>query len=56
METDNPSSYSWLLGKESNNDMPELLFKVINKICQIRGIATNELFSRLDKNQKDVLF
>jgi TatD DNase family protein len=55
VETDNPSSYSWLLGKESNSDMPELLFKVINKICQIREITTNELFSYLDKNQKYVL-
>lgn len=56
VETDNPSSYSWLLGKESNNDMPELLFKVINKICQIKKITTNELSSHLDKNQKYILF
>ncbi|AXA32932.1 TatD family hydrolase [Francisella adeliensis] len=56
VETDNPSSYSWLLGEESNNDMPELLFKVINKICQIKKITTNELFSHLDKNQKYILF
>lgn len=55
VETDNPSSYSWLLGEESNDGMPVLLFKVVEKICQIKRITKDEFLHHLEINQKHIL-
>ncbi|AJI53201.1 TatD family hydrolase [Francisella philomiragia] len=55
IETDNPSSYSWLLGKEQNDGMPTLLFKVIDKICEVKQISIDDFFKILDANQKNIL-
>lgn len=55
IETDNPSSYSWLLGKEQNNGMPSLLYKVIDKICLIKKISKEEFLYQLEINQKAIL-
>nr|WP_245806458.1 TatD family hydrolase [Francisella halioticida] len=56
VETDNPSAHSWLLGEEVNNGMPTLLFKVIDKVSEIKKIPVDEFFSYLEKNQKNILF
>ncbi|WP_395166744.1 TatD family hydrolase [Francisella salimarina] len=55
IETDNPSSYSWLLGREQNDGMPTLLFKVINKVCEVKQISTDDFLKILDVNQKNIL-
>ncbi|API87821.1 TatD family hydrolase [Francisella uliginis] len=55
IETDNPSAYSWLLGEEVNDGMPSLLFKVINKVCEVKKITTNEFMVQLEKNQANIL-
>lgn len=55
IETDNPSSYSWLLGKEQNDGMPTLLFKVIDKICELKQISVDDFLKILDVNQKNIL-
>ncbi|APD51193.1 TatD family hydrolase [Francisella hispaniensis] len=54
-ETDNPSSYSWLLGKEQNDGMPALLFKVIDKICEVKQIPKDIFLKILEENQKNIL-
>lgn len=55
IETDNPSAYSWLLGEEVKDGMPSILFKVINKICEVKKIATNGFLVQLEKNQANIL-
>lgn len=55
IETDNPSAYSWLLGEEIKDGMPSILFKVINKICEVKKIATNGFLVQLEKNQANIL-
>lgn len=55
LETDNPSSYSWLQGCELPNGMPILLLDVINMICSIRNISEDDLLRHLYDNQKIVL-
>ena len=35
--------------------MPSLLLKVINKICEVKKITTNELLVQLEKNQANIL-
>ena len=55
VETDNPSSYSWLLGNEVDNGMPILLFKVIDKICEVKKITKKEFLGYLYDNQVNVL-
>ncbi|MED7788842.1 TatD family hydrolase [Francisella sp. 19X1-34] len=55
IETDNPSAYSWLLGKELNDGMPTLLFKVIDKICEVKKTLPEEFLIQLKKNQANIL-
>ncbi|MED7820376.1 MULTISPECIES: TatD family hydrolase [unclassified Francisella] len=55
VETDNPSAYSWLLGKELNNGMPTLLFRVVDKICEVKRIVIEEFLTQLKKNQTNIL-
>ena len=55
VETDNPSSYSWLQGRESSDGMPNLLFRVVDKVCQLKNIDKNELHMYLQINQNIVL-
>lgn len=55
IETDNPSSYSWLLGKEQNDGVPTLLFKVIDKICEVKQIPKDIFLKILEENQKNIL-
>ena len=55
LETDNPSSYSWLLGENSCDGMPDLLFSIIDKICEVKLIVKEELLIELYVNQGKVL-
>lgn len=55
IETDNTSSYSWLLGKEQNDGMPTLLFKVIDKICEVKQISVSDFLKTLQANQENIL-
>ncbi len=55
VETDNPSSYSWLQGHQTGDGMPVLLFRVVEKICQLKNIDKNQLYKHLQVNQNIIL-
>ncbi|AIT09630.1 DNAase [Candidatus Francisella endociliophora] len=55
IETDNPSAYSWLLGKEANTGMPSLLYKVVDEIRKIKKVPKNIFLEQLEKNQRLIL-
>ena len=56
LETDGPHSYSWLSGdKNYEDDMPELLLKIIDKICEIKNQSKDIFLQQLYKNQAKVL-
>jgi TatD DNase family protein len=55
VETDNPSSYSWLGGHHTSDGMPVLLFRVVEKICQLKNIDKSSLYKYLLVNQNIIL-
>lgn len=55
VETDNPSSYSWLKGHESYDGLPDLLYKVIDEICKVKDISKSDFLAQLSLNQNMVV-